>query len=124
MAKEALGLYRRLARRAYKGKLGKTVPPWTLPREIWRIFFSPDRFARRGQRSIEHDPMIPLSAPRTRHALLDLLLATCRQQRLPLACRSMRFLSQKPMGNAWCTHCAPRQRFHARTFCAVDPCPL
>ena len=63
LASEALGLYRRLARRAYKGKLGKSVPPWTLPRETSRILFSPGRFARRGQRSVEHDPMTPLSAP-------------------------------------------------------------
>ena len=63
LASEALGLYRRLARRAYKGKLGKTVPPWTLPRDIWRILFSPDRFARRGQRPVEHDLTTPLSAP-------------------------------------------------------------
>ena len=43
--------------------------------------------------------MTPLSAPRTRYAILDMLLATCRQQRLPLlACRSMGYYIPKTNG--------------------------
>ena len=55
--------FNRMRYRAMRGELGKSTPQWTLPREIWRIFFMPDMFAKNKRGDLHPESKIAVTAP-------------------------------------------------------------
>ena len=90
-ARRTLELYRRLQYRVRKGKLAKSVPPWALPRELWRIILCPNHFQRMNPNSLDPDANVDIYAPRVKNAVLDLLGSM-------ITCGRLAFLMNRSMG--------------------------
>ena len=91
--------FNRMRYRAVRGTLGKFNPQRILPRELWRILFMPDEFAKSRRGDLPPESKIALNAPRAKSAIHDLICSMLSHQRLPsLCCRCQGYFIPKHRG--------------------------